>query len=203
MRRNYVLLVVILLVAATAVYAQYAAVAKSGLSVSVRANRSRYEVGEPVDMSLLLINSSGGNLNYQFANTPIYDCWVTSTDGKEVWRYSNGKSFTGRQTLSIEAGASKTYTVTWNQTDNQGKAAQPGWYEVFARFSGEMGIDPVRTRVRIGGGAAPTQLIIQVPVSSSSVNLPGDLGKTASVAGVLRQGPQGLYLDVKDFQVKR
>jgi hypothetical protein len=207
MQRSQLLMVLLIMAITVPVFAQSVSHANNGLTASIRTNKSRYEPGEPMDLTFTLLNSGDRALRYDFANTPIYDIWITTSEGKEVWRLSKGKPFVGTQTLMLNQNAVKIYNNVWNQVDSQGKKVSSGWYEVFAQFNiKEKGIETVRTRIKIDNQTATNQqpqIVIMVLVNSEYINLRTDIGRPVTLDGVLRQGPDGVYLDVSSVKVKR
>lgn len=214
MRKYLALMIALLIVVAIPLYAQYynhrsqqaSGYATSGLAMTLMTSKDRYEASEPVDISALLHNDSGKSLNFQFYNTPACDFWITTQNGQEIWRYSRTRSFAGNQILNIDPNTTKSYTATWNQADSQGKAVAPGWYEVYAKFaSADRGTEPLHLRVKVddkSSSTSGTPIVISVPVSAGAIQS-GDVGKSISIEGTLRQSPQGLYVDVRDVRVRR
>lgn len=171
--------------------------------MTLSTNRESYELGEPLDLMLNLQNNSEKQLIYQSVNSPIFDFWITASNGKEIWRYSKEKSYVGRQELRLAAGEEKDYQAVWNQMDNQGKTVQPGWYEVYARFAGaSRTIEPLHTRIKIENRITPSQSVIIVPIKQGDVNPYTDIGKSITVKGILRQSPQGMYIEVKEINLQ-
>lgn len=207
MKAIRVLLVVCALCAITAtLYGQYGLSTSNrqdGLAVSISTNRQKYSAGEPVDLTVTLYNNGNSAVNYQFTSAPIYDIWVTGADGKEVWRFSKGKTRSERSQLKIEPGDFKTYTEVWNQKGAGGDSVAPGWYEVYAKFAMDQDDKIVRTRIRIEEKASQVPMVLVVPVAAGTIDTSTDLGKTISIQGVLQQGPQGLYVETRDVKVHR
>lgn len=172
------------------------------VAVTLMLDRDRYEPGEPVQFSFTLVNNSAKPVTYEFGNSPIYQLWVNTPSGTEVWRYK-GEPANSRQTLRLQPGEARTYRATWNQSGSHGQL-QSGWYEVFCKLSTtDRNIEPLRVKFKIDERLATGPIVILVPVMSGVVSPSTDIGKPISVEGVLRQGAQGLYIDVSRVNVRR
>ena len=203
------ILIVIGILAAFAlpIYCQYyGGVTSKGLSMSFDSNHERYDVGEPIDLTVSLRNRTDKNLIYEFANSQICDFWIVSSDGREIWRYSASNPFRGRQVVKIEPGDRKTYQATWNQRDSRGNQVAAGWYEVYAKFmAADAALEPLHTRIQISNNNRNSNdgdMVLTVPVRAGIVN-GSDAGKSITIQGTIRQGPQGLYIDASDVRVHR
>lgn len=210
----FTLLLLIAVAAAVPLAAQYHNASQSqaraylnnGLAITLSTNMDRYEPAQPIDISVVLYNDSNSPMNYQFVNSPICDFWITSS-GKEIWRYSKTQSFSGTQVLQLEPRRSKICSTVWNQTDSSGNRVRPGWYDIYTKFSAaDSGQEPLHLRIRIdestySGSGSPVMLT--VPINSGTIDTRRDVGKTISIEGTLRQGPQGLYVEVRDVKVGR
>jgi hypothetical protein len=196
-----------LIALAVPIYSQhFGGTTPKGLRMSFDSNRGRYDVGEPIDLTVSLRNMTDKNLIYEFVNSPICDFWSTSTDGKEIWRYSANNPFRGRNIVKIEPSKHKTYQATWNQRDNRGNPVAAGWYEVYAKFTAaDSTLEPLHTRIQISGSnrdSGDGDMLLTVPVRDGVVRK-SDVGKTITVQGTLRQRPQGLYIEASNIQVRR
>jgi hypothetical protein len=58
-------------------------------------------------------------------------------------------------------------------------------------------------RVKIDEEQYSSPVVIIVPITGGSVNPNTDIGKPISVEGILRKGAQGLYIEVRDVNVRR
>lgn len=74
---------------------------------------SRVEVGRPVRFALRLTNHAGRDRVLPFSTGQIYDFWVTA-EGREVWRWSDDRSFTQALTeRSIPPQDTITFSEAW------------------------------------------------------------------------------------------
>lgn len=90
-----------------------------------RTDKSRYSVGEPVKISITLMNKGRDAIELTFTSAQRYD-FIIMGKGKEVWRWSSGKAFAMvLESLHLTAGEKQTYTETWKP-----KNAASGKYEV-------------------------------------------------------------------------
>ncbi len=103
--------------------------------LTVTTDKTHYRLGEPVQITLTLTNRSDQQVVCYFNTAQRYDI-VVSQAGREVWRWSNDRSFaqvTGSLTLS--PGQSVEYTERWNGQDNQGTPVTPGTYTITAQIT--------------------------------------------------------------------
>lgn len=205
MKRFHILLIVCLMAAIAApLYSQLSSLTSNGLTMSFNSNRERYEVAEPVDLQIVLVNSYHAPLQYEFVNTPPCDFWITTSSGKEIWRYSKSRSFNGKSEIKLSPNESKICRATWKQTDNQGKLVESGWYEVYAKFArADRNVEPFHTRIRIDERLNTSPITIIIPLSTDKIDPVSDIGKAVTVDGTLRRSAQGLYIEVRDIRVKR
>ncbi|MEN6372562.1 MAG: BsuPI-related putative proteinase inhibitor [Armatimonadota bacterium] len=205
MKRFYVLLVVCLVAAIAApLYSQFSSLTSNGLMMSFNTSQERYEVTEPVDLQMVLVNKYHAALQYEFVNTPVCDFWITTSSGKEIWRYSTSRSFNGKTEVKLEPGESKICRVTWRQTDNYGRQVEPGWYEVYAKFSrADRDVEPFHTKIKIDENSGTSSVTVVIPLTTDKIDPVSDVGKNVTVNGTLRRNNQGLYIEVSDIRVKR
>lgn len=93
--------------------------------------------GQPIEMTLTLINCDLEPVTRSFKDAQRYDFMVSDEGGAEVWRWSADQAFaqvTGEETF--QPGQKVTYSETWDQTDNEGQSVPPGTYQVTAMSSG-------------------------------------------------------------------
>src|SRR5262245_5185734 len=87
----------------------------SDLSLLLRADKAVYAEGEPLELTLEVVNRSLRPVTLQYRNYQRYDFLIRNAQGQEVWRWSAGQMFA--QILSEETlapdGKNLTYrTVT-------------------------------------------------------------------------------------------
>jgi len=96
-----------------------------------------YEQGEPIDMTLRLLNCASQPITRSFPDAQRYDFAAKTRDGDEVWRWSRGMSFAqvqGEETY--QPSEQLTFTETWDQLDNEGQPLEPGQYELMTESTG-------------------------------------------------------------------
>jgi len=96
-----------------------------------------YQQGEPVELTLRLINCASEPITHHFRDAQRYDFAAKVQDGDEVWRWSGGMDFAqveGEETF--QPAQEVTFTETWDQLDNEGQPVAPGQYEVTAESTG-------------------------------------------------------------------
>lgn len=100
-------------------------------------DKSSYEQGEPVELTLRLVNCSRRPITRTFPDAQRYDFAAKPENGDEVWRWSSGMAFAedmGEETY--EPSEQLTFTETWDQLDNDGRPVEPGQYEISAESTG-------------------------------------------------------------------
>jgi hypothetical protein len=83
----------------------------SDLSLLLRANKAVYAEGEPLELTLEVVNRSPRPVTLQFRNSQRYDFLIRNAQGQEVWRWSAGQMFAqilGEETL-VPDGKNLTY----------------------------------------------------------------------------------------------
>ncbi len=96
-----------------------------------------YEQGEPIDMTLRLVNCASGPITRTFRDAQRYDFAAKTQDGDEVWRWSSGMIFAevqGEETY--QPNEQLTFTETWDQLDSEGQPVEPGQYELTTESTG-------------------------------------------------------------------
>lgn len=138
-----------------------------------------YLLGEPVQMELILTNESTGNVTVAQVPPAIdlvtsgYD-QATSGEGLDPQRLI--KSFpTGNAEITLGSGQEVTYQFTWDQRDNNGKQASPGWY-----FCSDM------LNLKIAGqnewsGSVDRAFLIQYPQGAMQKTI--DLNQSRTISG--------------------
>ena len=111
-----------------------ASVGVRGLQVELRLNKAAYRVGEAVEITLALTNSSGSAVGVEFPTGQMYD-FVVTREGQLVWQWSLGRAFTQAfTTLTLMPKESKVFSERWDQRNAQGQQAPPGEYGMVAVF---------------------------------------------------------------------
>ena len=93
--------------------------------------KARYEIQDSqVAFYFELINLSGVPQTLTFNTGQQFEITVTDENGKEVYRYSDGKVFTEViWEKTINAGESLKWQDVWDMTDKEGNRAEPGKYK--------------------------------------------------------------------------
>jgi hypothetical protein len=132
------------------------------LAVSLTTDRTAYQVGQPILMTLTETNTSDGDITVEFG--PSIDGFFVIHDGVEVWRSNLGprpqSQFIGLKTL--HPGESFTPSATWDGTANEGPPTTPtGTFEVHSQVPGA---NTVAIRIL----PAPTPLNVSVTTDRGS-----------------------------------
>lgn len=90
-----------------------------------------FDLGEPVPMVLSVRNRLSTPATVQFPTERQSDFVVVSrSSGDVIWKGSDGKSFAPVVTeIEFAANETKTFSVTWDQTDASGQPVPAGDYE--------------------------------------------------------------------------
>jgi hypothetical protein len=79
----------------------------SDLSLLLRTNKMVYAEGEPLELTLEVVNRSPRPVTLQFRDSQRYDFLIRNAQGEEVWRWSADQMFAqilGQETLSPDGG---------------------------------------------------------------------------------------------------
>ncbi len=106
--------------------------AQSPLVVTVRTDRTAYEPGAPVTLTVIASNPTNAPVTLNFSTGQIYDAIISAAPGgAEVWRWSGGRFFTqALANRTVAPGESLTFTETWNQRTMADTLVAPGVYTV-------------------------------------------------------------------------
>jgi hypothetical protein len=100
-------------------------------------DNSSYEQGEPIEMTLRLVNCASRPVTRTFPNAQRYDFSMKILDGDEVWRWSDDMAFAevlGEETY--QPAEQVTFVETWDQLDDEGQQVEPGQYELTTESTG-------------------------------------------------------------------
>jgi len=88
--------------------------------------------GQAVQFVLSVRNRSNSSQTLAFNTVQLFNMVVLdSGTATEVWSWSQGQSFSpNSSSLTVKAGQTQTFTVTWNQTGDNGQLLPVGNYEV-------------------------------------------------------------------------
>lgn len=126
--------------------------------VELRLNKSAFDIGESIEITLELSNQGPETTSVQFPTGQMYDLVVLS-GSQRIWQWSLGRVFTQAfTTLSLRAGESKVFQERWNQRDAQDHQVPLGEYEMVAVFPAQgsripSSLEGPRVQFRIGAGS--------------------------------------------------
>jgi hypothetical protein len=90
----------------------------SDLILLLTSNKAVYAEGEPVELTLQVVNRGPRPVTLQFRDSQRYDFLIQNAQGQEVWRWSANQMFAqilGQETLSSDGGK-LTYRVVARAT---------------------------------------------------------------------------------------
>lgn len=135
---------------------------KSGLAdlISVEATAPEsIAIGMPVPLRVQITNTSEDPVEL-WEGIPPWDFIITNTEGREVWKWSNGKfwQLIDPHPYTLEAGSlSRECHWGWDQKDNNGINVGPGTYFFIGAFSATLSND---SKEQETVKSKPRQLII-------------------------------------------
>jgi Intracellular proteinase inhibitor len=100
----------------------------SDLILLLTASKAVYAEGEPVELTLQVVNRSPRPVTLQFRDSQRYDFLIQNAQGQEVWRWSANQMFAqilGQETLSSDGGK-LTYRIVARATLMRGSYAVTG-----------------------------------------------------------------------------
>ena len=77
------------------------------VSLLLRASKRVYAQGEPLKLTIEVVNHSSGPVTLRFGTAQRYDLLIQNVQGQEVWRWSSVRMFAqvlGSETLSPDGG---------------------------------------------------------------------------------------------------
>lgn len=116
-------------------------------------NKKVYNIGEDVEMTIVVQNKSNELVDLLFKSGQTYDFIVKKMpENKEVWRWSEGHVFTQAiWTMFLDPRERKTFVIKWDQKDNNSKQVEPGTYKIEALITSDPEIFSNSIRIRIEG----------------------------------------------------
>jgi hypothetical protein len=101
---------------------------RSDLILLLTASKAVYAEGEPVELTLQVVNRGPRPVTLQFRDSQRYDFLIRNAQGQEVWRWSANQMFAhmlGQETLSPDGG-NLTYRVVARATLRRGSYTAMG-----------------------------------------------------------------------------
>ncbi len=86
----------------------------AGLALVLKADKETYGQGEPIKLTIHVINRGSEPVTLRFLSAQRYDVAVKSLEGREIWRWSDGQMFAqvmGEETLQTGIRV-RTYRIT-------------------------------------------------------------------------------------------
>jgi hypothetical protein len=111
----------------------------------VKADREAYPAGEPLVLTLQVVNRSPQPVHLTFRTTQRYDLLVQDPRGRQVWRWGTGRAFAqvlGEETLA-PAGGRLTYRITVRER------FPPGRYTLIGIIPADEGPITASTDIRV------------------------------------------------------
>lgn len=112
------------------------------LSAIITAEKKTYARGQLVRFTLTVRNTGKNAQKLTFNSGQSFDITATPSGRPEpAWRWSHDKMFTmALRELTLKAGATQSWTATWEQTDNDGNPVPRGEYSIAGRIVANGGI---------------------------------------------------------------
>lgn len=131
------------------------------LSASLSADHPTFALGQPVNLTFKVVNSTKQPITYDFESGRQAIFTVAGPTGASIWDSRASRvSFHGITHLTLAPGQSQVYTVTWSQRDNQARPVPAGMYTVLAQLT------PL-PRVVVSGG-----LIVNIEPDPDNTGMP-------------------------------
>jgi len=100
---------------------------------------ARIAPGQSMSLRFVVRNNGRKTVRYSFPTGQEFDIFVTDSKGETVWRWSEGKSFSGRLTgLALRSGESAAFHATWPGLDARNRPVPAGDYAVFAQMTPDL-----------------------------------------------------------------
>jgi hypothetical protein len=93
--------------------------------------RETFSSGENIPIELFLKNEGAGTVKLFYQTAQKFEVVVQTRKGSEIWRWSADKFFTQMlEEAILQPGEEMSFSVSWNQVDNQGERISSGQYRV-------------------------------------------------------------------------
>ncbi len=137
-----------------------------GLRYQILTNRSRYNTGQPVNITFIKTNISSTPRILSYNTGQRFDIEAVRGDGRVVWRWSSGRVFTQQfSEVILRPGQSQVFRAVWNQRNFQGFLVAPQTISLRA-FNYARGLRnrSVTTNIVISRGIIPTPAPTPSPI---------------------------------------
>ncbi|MGE0488428.1 MAG: BsuPI-related putative proteinase inhibitor [Vulcanimicrobiota bacterium] len=109
-----------------------------GLYFTLEMDKSRYKLGEPIDVKLSVRNITSSPITLKFDQDQEFDFLVQKEMNllfaqvpMNVWRFSNKQiPHEDPHSITIPPGKVRVFSGTWEQEDAKGKTVRPGQYVI-------------------------------------------------------------------------
>lgn len=118
---------------------------RTGVDIFLEADKGTYTQGEPITLTLRVVNRSPQPVSLHFRDTQRYDFTMKDPQGHQVWRWSADRVFAqvlGEETLRPAVGE-LTYRITVSER------FLPGRYTVIGIIPAEEGLMSANISIRI------------------------------------------------------
>jgi hypothetical protein len=93
--------------------------------------RDTFSSGENIPIELFLKNEGVEAVKLFYRTAQKFEVVVQSRRGSEIWRWSADKFFTQMlEEVILQPGEEMSFSVSWNQVDNQGERISSGRYRI-------------------------------------------------------------------------
>jgi Intracellular proteinase inhibitor len=145
------------------------------LELTMALDKTIYNLGEPVNLTLTITNISNQTINFTHTGYD-FDFQVTNDTNNQVYKWSNFQAFPDIVSITpLQAGKSFSANFTWLQTCNfnvsvENYPVSPGTYNIFGQTGPTYGIQTTPIQLTISGtSTSPTLSPSSSPSQSPAV----------------------------------
>jgi len=118
--------------------------------VKVKTDKNSYLEGEPVQISMEVINKSDKTVSAYYPSSQKYDFIITDKNGAEVWRWSRNKMFLMEIIpFQLKTGEMLRFNYVWNQKNNSSENVPTGEYYVTGKLMTSPKMNSQKIRIEI------------------------------------------------------
>lgn len=124
---------------------------RPAVSLTLRSDRAEYASGQPVELALELVNRGRGPVSMTVPTSQLYE-FAIARDGREIWRWSEGKLFAAQVTeVLLGPGQTGLYKAVWDGKARDGRFVSPGRYVVTGVWIGgqQVGLQPLNLPITV------------------------------------------------------